>query len=192
MHVVTIIFIVATCMLLRLFLLLHRACCYDYFFVAPCMLLRLFLLLHPACCYDYFLLLHRACCYDYCYCCTVQVLRLFLLLHRAWCYDYIYCCTVHIVTIIFIVAPCILLRLFLLLHRECCYDYFPYSNSCTLFIHFKNHQFTLILEILKDTLKKLAPTFFASYIRPSSGGPRGVLYAVTKLNSVVVRSLCFL
>jgi hypothetical protein len=81
-HVVTInSFIVAPCILLRLFLLLlHRACCYDYFFycctvrvvtiisfiVAPCMLLRLFLLL-----------LHRACCYDYFfYCCTVRVVTI--------------------------------------------------------------------------------------------------------------------
>jgi hypothetical protein len=34
---------------------------------------------------------------------------------------------------------------FLLLHLAYCYDYFFYSNSCTLFIRFKNHQFTLIL-----------------------------------------------
>jgi hypothetical protein len=58
-------FIVAPCML---WLLLHRACCYDYcctvhvvmIIVAPCMLLRL--------------LLHRACCYDYC--CTVHVVMI--------------------------------------------------------------------------------------------------------------------
>jgi len=38
--------------------------------------------------------------------------------------------------------------------------------------------------------KKPAPTFFGPYLRPSSGGPGAVLYAITKLNSVGVRSLC--
>jgi len=42
-------------------------------------------------------------------------------------------------------------RLILLLHRACCYDYFPYSNSWPPFIHFKNHQFTLILKTLKKS-----------------------------------------
>jgi len=38
------------------------------------------------------------------------------------------------------------------------HDYFPYSDSCTPFVHFKNHQFTLIVKTLKNTFKKLAPT----------------------------------
>jgi len=58
------------------------------------------------------------------------------------------------------------------------------------FIHFKVHQFTLILKTLKNIFKKLSPTCFGPYIRPSSGGSWTVLYAVTKLNSVDVRLLC--
>ena len=33
------------------------------------------------------------------------------------------------------------MTLFLLLRRACCYDYFPYTNSCTPFIHITSHQF---------------------------------------------------
>ena len=67
-------------------------------------------------------------------------------------------------------------------------DYFPYSNSCTPFIHFKDHQFTtLILKTLKNIFKKLTSTCFGPYMRPSSGGSWAVLYAVTKLNSVVTK-----
>ena len=36
----------------------------------------------------------------------------------------------------------------------------------------------------------IAPTCFGPYLRPSSGGPRAVLYAVTKSNSVDVRLSC--
>jgi hypothetical protein len=50
-------------------------------------------------------------------------------------------------------SPWTCFRRILLLHRACCYDYFPYSNSCTPFIHFKNHQFMLILKTFKNTLK---------------------------------------
>jgi hypothetical protein len=37
---------------------------------------------------------------------------------------------------------------------------------------------------------EVAPTCFGPYVRPSSGGSRAVLCAVTKFDSVDVRSLC--
>jgi hypothetical protein len=48
--------------------------------------------------------------------------------------------------------------------------YFPYSNSCTSFIHFKNHQFTLMLKTLKNIFKTCPYMFRSIYIRSSSGG----------------------
>jgi hypothetical protein len=38
--------------------------------------------------------------------------------------------------------------------------------------------------------KKNDPTCFDPHLRPSLGGPRAVLYAATKLNSVDVRLFC--
>jgi len=47
-----------------------------------------------------------------------------------------------------------------------------------------------VLKHLKIFLKTCPYMFRSIYIRPSSGGSWAVLYAVTKLNSVDVRSLC--
>ena len=60
-------------------------------------------------------------------------------------------------------------------------------------IYTLKHQFTLILKTLKSILKhfsKVAATCFGTYLRPFSEGSWAVLCAVTKLNSVDVRSLC--
>ena len=72
---------------------------------------------------------------------------------------------------------------FSLLHRACCFD--PFFNIPT-------HAPTIYkLKSTKFTLKhlKLAPTRFDPFLRPSTGGSLAVLYAVTKLRSVDVRSL---
>jgi len=127
-NLLRIFFIVAPCMLLRLFLLfLHRACCYDSLFYCCTMHVVMIISFIVAPCMFYDSLF---------YCCTVHVVTIlsFIVAPCMLLWLFSYCCTMHAVTIIsFIVAPCMLLRFsLLLLHHACCYDYFFYC--CTVHV----------------------------------------------------------
>ena len=81
----------------------------------------------------------------------------------------------------FIVPRCILLRLFLLFQLMHTFTHFKNTNSHLYLQHLKH---------FKIFLKTFSYMFRSIYTRPSSGGSWAVLYAITKLNSVHVRSLC--
>jgi hypothetical protein len=77
-------------------------------------------------------------------------------------------------------------QFFLLLHRAYCFDYFfNIPTHAPIIYTLKNTKFTL--KHLKHL--KIAPTCFGPFFRLYSGGSWTVLYAVTKLRSVGVRSL---
>jgi hypothetical protein len=67
--------------------------------------------------------------------------------------------------------------------------YFFYSKSCTL-LRTSKSLIHISTENTWKHFKKLAPAWFGPYLRLSSGGSWAVLYVVTKLNSVDVRSSC--
>ena len=85
-----------------IFLLLHRACCYDNFYCCTVHVVAIIFIVAPRMVLRLFLLLQRACCYDYFYCCTVHDVTIIFIVASCICYDYFYCCTVHVVTIIFL------------------------------------------------------------------------------------------